>query len=79
MGFWSRKSKEKLYKQWTEYSDLPPEAIPEKRATPKKEEDEEAPVRRGGGGQRLLLLYILLGVAIAILCAGIVILLTKVI
>jgi hypothetical protein len=39
MGFWPAKDKDKLYKQWLEHSDLPPEAIP------KKETSKEKPVR----------------------------------
>jgi len=78
MGFWSGRSKDKLYKQWSEYSGLPPEAVPKKEAAPKKEVAKETPVREGGGGQRLYILYILLGVAILMLCAGVIILLMKV-
>ena len=28
MRFWKRRREEKLYKQWSEHSGLPPEAIP---------------------------------------------------
>ena len=84
MGFWPTRSKDKLYKQWSEHSGLPLEAVPKKEAAPKKgaapkeEVAKETPVREGGGGQRLYILYILLGVAILMLCAGVVILLTQV-
>ena len=84
MGFWSGRSKDKLYKQWSEHSGLPPEAVPKKEAAPKKgaapkeEVAKETPVREGGGGQRLYILYILLGVAILMLCAGVIILLMQV-
>ena len=78
MGFWSGRSKDKLYKQWSEHSGLPPEAIPKKEAVPKKEVAKETPVREGGGGQRLYILYILLGVAILMLCAGVIILFMQV-
>ena len=83
MGFWPTRSKDKLYKQWSEYSGLPYEAIPKKEVAPKKEAAprkevaREAPVREGGGGQRLYILYALLGVAILMLCAGIIILLMQ--
>ncbi len=78
MGFWPTRSKDKLYKQWSEYSGLPLEAIPKKEAAPKREVAKETPVREGGGGQRLFILYILLGVAILMLCAGVIILLMQV-
>lgn len=82
------KGKDKLYKQWAEHSGLPTEAIPKKevaKETPVKavrdephfrEEEvvERRPVRAGGGEQRLRLLYILLVVAIVVLCVGVVIL-----
>jgi len=88
MGFFSGKGKDKLYKQWAEHSGLPPEAIPKKdeaKETPVKldrierrsreeEMDRGIPVKAGGGGQRIRLLYIVLAVAIAVLCVGIVIL-----
>ena len=28
MKFWRRRKQERLYKQWAEYAELPPEAIP---------------------------------------------------
>lgn len=88
MGFLFGKSKDKLYKQWSEHSGLPAEAIPKKevaketpvkserieRRFPEEEVAKETPVRAGGGEQRLRLLYILLLVAIVVLCVGVVIL-----
>ena len=88
MGFFSGKSSGKLYKQWAEHSDLPPEVIPKKKEAketpvkldrierrPREEKrDRGIPVRAGGGGQRVRLLYIVLTAAIAVLCVGIVIL-----
>ena len=86
MGFLSGKSKGKLYKQWAEHSGLPAEAIPKKETAketpvkpervewrpPREEVHREMPERAGGGGQRLRLLYILLVVAIVVLCVGVV-------
>jgi len=46
MGFWPAKDKDKLYKQWLEHSDLPPEAIPKKEVSkekPMRVEREEQP------------------------------------
>jgi len=88
MGFLSGKSKDKLYKQWAEHNGLPTEAIPKKevaketpvkferveRRPPEDEMDRGVPVKAGGGEQRLRLLYILLVVAIVVLCVGVVIL-----
>ena len=88
MRFLPGKSKDKLYKQWTEHSGLPTEAIPKKevaketpvkserieRRFPEEEVAKETPVRAGGGEQRLRLLYILLLIAIVVLCVGVVIL-----
>jgi len=88
MGFLLGKGRDKLYKQWTEHSGLPAEAIPKKevaketpvkserieRRFPEEEVAKETPVRAGGGEQRLRLLYILLLVAIVVLCVGVVIL-----
>ena len=72
MGFFKRRGEEKLYKQWSKYASLPPEAIPEKetpRDTPaprEKRESRSSPV-----------LYILLVAAALILCVGVVLLLTQ--
>ena len=77
MGFWPRR-KDKLYKQWSEHSGLPVEAIPKKEVAPKREEVEERPVRAGRGEQRLPILYILLGVAILLVIVGVVILFMQV-
>jgi len=88
MGFWPGKSKDKLYRQWSEHSGLPAEAIPKKevaKETPvrvgrderrfrEEEVVKEKPARVGGSEQRLRLLYILLIVAIVVLCVGVVIL-----
>ena len=101
MGFWPKADKDKLYKQWLEHSDLPPDAVPAK-----KEEAKEKPIkfvgrepqprdleprprefeRRfeergrafGGGEQRLRMLYIVLAVAIVMLCVGVAVLLMHV-
>jgi hypothetical protein len=91
MGFGLTRGKDKLYKQWSEHSGLPVEAIPG------RDEAKETPVKMGEGGQRpreggkipkeggpilggrksLYILYILLGVAIVVLCVGVAILLMQ--
>jgi hypothetical protein len=78
---------DKLYKQWAEHSGLPPEAIPKKEPThaiprvAKEKPVRERPVRErpapgegGGSRQRLNMLYIMLIVAVIIVCVGMVIL-----
>lgn len=90
MGFWPSRKQDKLYKQWAEHSGLPPEAVPKKEAPPKREaipkketipQEEvtrETPARVGGVERRRYILYILLGLAILMLCAGIIILFMQV-
>lgn len=73
MGFWPAKSRDKLYKQWSEHSGLPLEAIP------KKEVVKETPARVEGSERRLRILYILVGVVILLLCVGVIILLVQVV
>jgi len=65
MRFGRKKKKEdKLYQQWARYSELPPEAIPQKEAP------QDIPVKPEKIKRRPSLLYILLWVGIAMLCAG---------
>ena len=78
MGFWPRSKQDKLYKQWAEHSGLPVEAVPKKEPISKKEVTKETPVRVGGVERRRYILYILLGLAILLLCAGIIILFMQV-
>ena len=66
-----KKGGDKLYKQWVKHGDLASESIPQ------KESPKEAPMGRGKTGQRSRRLYILLGVAIAALCAGLVLIFTQ--
>ena len=58
----------RLYKQWMEQADLPPEAIPK----------EEAPVKRARRTYkrpfRVYVFYILLGAAAVVVCGGLLLL-----
>jgi len=61
----------KLYKQWVKHSDLPPEAIPQKKS------HGEVPAVREKTRQGFRLLYILLGLGIIVLCVGLVFILIQ--
>lgn len=64
MRFGRKKKEEKLYQQWAQHSDLPPEAIPQEEAP------QDISVKAERKKRRPSLLYILLWVGIALLCAG---------
>ena len=66
-----KKGGDKLYKQWVKHGDLAPESMPQ------KESPQEVPMGGERTGQRSRRLYILLGVAIAALCAGLVLIFTQ--
>ena len=62
-----RRRKAKLYQQWVEKADLPPEAVPEEFAKdiiPKMDKEQ----------LRLRMLYMLLGASLVILCVGLILL-----
>jgi hypothetical protein len=61
------KRKDKLYQQWMDKAGLPPEAVP-------KEAPRDITPELDKRKRRLRLLYILLGVSVMILCAGLVML-----
>ena len=70
LKFIRRRQKRKLYQQWVERANLSSDALP-------REEVAEAMIampRADKRQSRLTLLYILLGVAVVLLCAGLVIL-----
>jgi hypothetical protein len=67
-----RRKKKKLYQQWVERANLSPDAVPPEEVA------EDGVVMPQAGEQQsqshLTLLYILLGIAVAVVCAGLVIL-----
>jgi hypothetical protein len=63
------RQKKKLYQQWVDRANLPPNAIPREKEVGRVEPQREKP--KSG----LLLLYILLGVAVVVLGVGIALLL----
>ncbi len=68
LSYRQRRREGKLYQQWVEKAGLSPEAIPQKEVAgdimPKMDRERLS----------LRLLYILLGVSVAILCAGLILL-----
>ena len=71
MKYFQRKKQEKLYEQWAEHSELPPEAIPS------EESPKDVPVAKEKDRRSLRTLYILLGVFIIIVCVGLGLLLVQ--
>ena len=68
MGFFKRREEDKLYQQWSKHAALPPEDIPQ------REVSRDIPVTKEKREMNPRVLYILLGVAIVILCIGLVLL-----
>ena len=70
-----RRRKGKLYEQWVQRADLPPEAIPRKKVV----EDVTPKIERERLQQPTLyvLLYVLLGASMAVLCMGLVLLIVQ--
>jgi hypothetical protein len=71
LNYFPRRRKEKLYEQWVQSADLPPEAIPREKVRedirPKKEKESlQQPI-----------LYILLGASLVIFCVGFVLLIVE--
>jgi len=78
-GCWRKE--EKLYKQWAEHANLPPAAIPGKETYTNKGLHRETIFRKeahtGKNGRPLNILYILLGVALLVLCTGVILIFVK--
>ena len=68
MKYFARRKKGKLYRQWVQRANLPPDAIPREEVA----EDRIPQVDKQQS--RLTILYILLGVAVVGLCAGLILL-----
>lgn len=90
MKYFQRKRKERLYRQWVKEGSLPPETIQPQiesveGARPQVSKPVTAPPEVGGrriremGNNRLSrrLLYILLGVSLVTLCAGVILLIVQ--
>jgi len=70
-----KKGEDKLYQQWVNHGDLPPEDIPQKEGPADMPVDKGKD--RGKNEPSLRVLYILLGASILLLCAGLVLLLVQ--
>ena len=71
LKYFRRRGKRKLYRQWVEMASLPPDAIPREEVT----EDRISQVDKADKQQsHLTILYILLGVAVVVLCTGLILL-----
>jgi len=64
----------RLYQQWIEQADLPPEAIPQE---PQEEVAKEIAPRIDKKRLRVYLLFMLLGAALVIVCGGLIILVVR--
>jgi len=78
MKYIRKKKEEKLYQQWVEHDELPPEAIPK----PENEGSEDVLVSRDKVGkdrreQQLRILYILFGLGIIMICLGLVLIIIQ--
>lgn len=70
LKYFQRRKKRKLYQQWVERASLSPDALPREEVA----EDMITIPQADKQQSRLAILYILLGVAVIILCAGLIIL-----
>lgn len=90
MKYFQRKKKEKLYRQWVKEGSLPPETIQPpiesvEGVRPQVSKPVTTPPKVGGGRMREMgnnrlgrrLLYLLLGVSLVILCAGVILLVVQ--
>ena len=75
LNYFPRRRKEKLYEQWVQRADLPPEAVPREKVA----EDVTPKIEKERLRQPTLdvLLYVLLGVSMAVLCMGLVLLIMQ--
>ena len=70
LKYFQRKKKRKLYRQWVERANLSPDSMPREEVSEDMITMPQADKRQS----HLTILYILLGVALVLLCAGLVIL-----
>jgi len=68
LKYFKRRRTEKLHQQWVERAGLPPDAIPREETAENMMPPEDKPQ------SRLNILSILFGVALVILCAGLILL-----
>ncbi len=68
LKYFRRRKKRKLYRQWVERANLSPDAIPREEVA----EDRISMPQADKQQSHLPILYILLGVAVVVLCAGLI-------
>jgi hypothetical protein len=71
LNYFRRRRKEKLYEQWVQRADLPPEAVPQEKV----HEDIRPKTEKESLQQPIL--YILLGASLVILCVGFILLIVE--
>jgi len=71
LNYFPRRRKEKLYEQWVQRADLPPEAVPREKVR----EDIRPKAEKESLQQPIL--YILLGASLVIFCGGFILLIVK--
>ncbi len=70
LKYFRRRKERKLYRQWVERANLSPDAIPREEVA-----EDMIPMPQADKQQsHLTILYILLGVAVVVLCAGLILL-----
>ena len=73
LKYFQRRKKRKLYRQWVERANLSPDAIPQEEVA-----EDRIPMPQADKQQsHLTILYILLGVAVVVLCAGLILLIVN--
>ena len=73
LKYFQRRKERKLYRQWVERANLSPDAIPQEEVA-----EDRIPMPQADKQQsRLTILYILLGVAVVVLCAGLILLIVN--
>lgn len=74
--FGSERKMKKLYQQWAEHYDLPPEEIPnfdqQQTSTPSPADEPRSPYK----SQNMMILYLVLAVALVIIAVGVILWLT---
>jgi len=65
-----RRKKGKLYQQWVDMANLPPDAIPREKVT-----EDKIVSQTDKQQSHLTILYILLGIALVVVCTGLILLL----
>lgn len=75
LNYFRGRRKEKLYEQWVQKAELPPETIPRKKVA----EDVKPKIEKERLQQPTLyvLLYVLLGASLVIVCMGLILLIVQ--